>query len=346
MGVMTRIIVLAPNWLGDAVMSLPALQDIRRHFAGGHLTVGARAAVAPLYRAVSGVDEIVVLTDDKKTHTFDADIGILFPNSFRSALRLKRSGVQERWGYRSDWRGPLLTRAVRRPRHKMHFGEYYQTLVRGLDMENGPLTPKVEVPGQKVEAATNLLTRAGWTSERPLIGIAPGAAFGFAKQWPGDRYGEVAGALITELGATCVLLGRDEDREAGRQLASAVPAESSGHVVDLIGRTDLTMLMGVLSRCRALIANDSGALHLAGAIGIAVTGIYGPTDERYSHALSRFEQPGDLVTALSHDVFCRPCFLRECPIDHRCMKRISSDRVFTTVRRQLELSRTSSGGVS
>src|SRR5262245_32639001 len=221
----SRIAVLAPNWLGDAVMSLPALQDIRRHFAGAHLTVAARSAVAPLYRAVPGVDEIVVLTGDKKPERLDAEIGILFPNSFRSALTLKRSGVRERWGYRSDWRGPLLTRAVARPRHRMHFGEYYQTLVKRLDMENGPLTPTVEAPAQKVEAATSLLSNAGWTSDRPLVGIAPGAAFGFAKQWPGDRYGEVASALISRLGATCVLLGRDEDREAGRSVESALRPE-------------------------------------------------------------------------------------------------------------------------
>jgi lipopolysaccharide heptosyltransferase II len=348
---MTRIIILAPSWLGDAVMSLPALQDIRRHFGGAHLAVAARQAVVPLFRAVPGVDDVIVLGGRESAERFDADIGILFPNSFRSALTLKRGGVKERWGYRSDWRGLLLTRAVPRPRHKMHFGEYYQALVNRLGISNGPMTPKVTVSAARVEAATTLLANGGWTPDRPLVGIAPGAAFGFAKQWHGDRYGEVANALVSELGATCVLLGRDDDRDAGRRVQSALRPESAPHVINLIGRTDLPTLMGVLARCRVLIANDSGALHLAGAIGIAVTGIYGPTDERYSYALSCRENAGELVASLSHDVFCRPCFLRECPIDHRCMTRISSEVVFGTVRRQLELvgpldAKSAAGGVN
>ena len=106
--------------------------------------------------------------------------------------------------------------------------------------------------------------------------------------------------------------------------------------IDLVGQTDLLTLMGVLSHCRALVANDSGALHLAAALGVPVTAIYGPTDERYSLPLSSFESPGDRVRAISHDVFCRPCGLRDCPIDHRCMKRITPEQVFEVVRAQLE----------
>lgn len=319
-----NVVVVSPNWLGDAVMALPAIRDVRRHFADGQLTIAARASVAPLFRAVSGVDRIAVV-DTARDDKIEADVGILLPNSFRSAWRLKQAGVKERWGYRSDFRRLLLTRAVRRPRRKVHFGEYYANLVRQLGIETGPLTPALAVPSQTIHAAAALLEEQGWTRERPLVGLAPGAAFGHAKQWPSKRFAELATMVGRDLGAACVVLGRREDRDA----ALGVPG------IDLVGRTDLLMLMGVLAHCRTLVANDSGALHLAAALGVPVVGIYGPTDELYSMPLPSVEAARGRVAALSEPVFCRPCFLADCPIDHRCMKRISSERVFDSVRQFL-----------
>ena len=321
-----EILILAPNWLGDAVMALPAIRDVRRHFRGVPLTIAARPSVAPLFRAVPGVDRIAVLDARHKAVGLSANIGILLPNSFRSAWWLKRAGVKERWGYRSDFRGPLLTKAVPRPRHKVHFGEYYSNLVRQLGVQTGPLTPHLAVPAAIVASAARLLEERGWTSGQPLIGIAPGAAFGHAKRWLPQRFAELADALSSEHGAACVILGRAEDRDAARDIRG----------IDLIGRTDLLLLMGVLSHCRALVANDSGALHLAAALGVPVAGIYGPTDERYSVPLTSVEGASDRVAAIAEPVFCRPCFLADCPIDHRCMKRISTERVHDSVRRFLQ----------
>src|SRR5439155_8319047 len=139
----------------------------------------------------------------------------------------------------------------------------------------------------------------------------------------------LASSLRGDLGAVCVLLGRSEDRDDSDR-----PVTIDG--IDLVGQTDLLMLMGVLSHCSALVANDSGAVHLAAALGVPVTAIYGPTDERYSLPLSSCEPAGDRVRAISHDVFCRPCGLRDCPIDHRCMKRIAPEQVFALVRGQLD----------
>jgi heptosyltransferase-2 len=326
----TRIVVLAPNWLGDAVMALPAIRDVRRHFSGAELSVGARPAVAALFQAVPGIDEIVTLTNENARQALRGDVGILFPNSFRAAWLMKRAGVKERWGYRADFRGLLLTKSVKRPRHKVHFGEYYQNLVRELGIETGPLTPQITVPPARIEAAAKLLHARGWDLVQPLVGLAPGAAFGHAKRWPPERFAALANALAAEPGAACVLLGRDEDRDAGNKI------EMPG-IINLIGHTDLLMLMGVLSQCRALVANDSGALHLAAALGIPVTAIYGPTDERYSLPLTSSGSAQERVSAIFHPVFCRPCGLRDCPIDHRCMKRIATERVFDSVRQQLRL---------
>ena len=307
-------------------MALPAIRDVRRHFRGESLAIAARPSVATLFRAVPGIDRIAVLNSKNDVTRLSAAIGILLPNSFSSAWLLKRSSVKERWGYRSDCRSLLLTKAVRRPKHKVHFGEYYSNLVRRLGVETGPLTPRLTAPSSVIAAAATLLEGRGWKAGQPLVAIAPGAAFGHAKRWPSKRFAELSVAVSRELGAVCVIVGRAEDREAARDTPG----------IDLVGHTDLLMLMGVLSHCRALVANDSGALHLAAALGVPVVGIYGPTDERYSTPLTSVEGAADRVATIVEPVFCRPCHLADCPIDHRCMKRISTDRVYDSVRQFLQ----------
>ena len=316
------VVVLAPNWLGDAVMALPAVRDVRRHFRGETLAVAARPSVAELFRAVPGVDRIAVLHSFQDIARLQPSVGLLLPNSFSSALMLARARVKARWGYRADWRGMLLTKAVRRPKGRVHAGEYYSHLVRELGVETGPLTPQVSVPARARESAAALLADLGWNPAQPLVAIAPGAAFGHAKRWPSKRFAELSTRLRHDNGAACVVIGRAEDRDATNEVDG----------INLVGRTDLLMLMGVLSHSRALVANDSGALHLAAAIGVPVIGIYGPTDERYSHPLTAVEGASDRARTLAEPVFCRPCFLADCPIDHRCMKRISTGRVLDAVR--------------
>ena len=320
---------MAPNWLGDAVMALPAIRDVRRHFSGHSLTVAARASVAPLFGAVPGIDRLTTLDRGNEPSQLRGDIAVLLPNSFRAAWAAKQAGIKERWGYRSDFRRWLLTKSVRRPRKRVSFPEYYINLVRHLGIETGPLTAKLEVPASIRDAAAEILHQRGWIAGQPLIGIAPGAAFGHAKRWPRHRFAELAARLQEDLGATCVSVGRPEDRDLACPVAG----------IDLIGETDLTMLIGVLSHCDAVVANDSGALHVAGALGVPSAGIYGPTDERYSAPLTPFEDRSRQVVAISESVFCRPCHLADCPIDHRCMRRISTGRVFDTVHRLLQEAR-------
>ena len=318
------IVIVAPNWLGDAIMALPAIRDVQRHFSGQTLSVAARPSIAPVFRAVPDVDRLIVLERGKESSQLQGDIGILLPNSFRSAWILRKAGVRERWGYRSDFRRPLLTRSVPRPRRRVSFPEYYSNLVRRLGIETGPLTAQLKVPPAASAAALALLQDRGWQPGRPLVGIAPGAAFGHAKRWSPKRYAELASRLTAE-GAACVILGRSEDRDAAREING----------IDLIGQTDLTMLMGILSHCDVVVANDSGALHLAGGLGVPVVGIWGPTHERYSTPVTPYDD-GRTVAAMSESVFCRPCFLADCPIDHRCMKRIPTERVHDAVRRFLQ----------
>ncbi len=218
----------------------------------------------------------------------------------------------------------MLSRAVPRPRRALHQSEYYSELVRALGIAVETTVPRVAPTPATAVRAGRLLGDV--ESGRPIVGFAPGAAYGHAKRWPPDRVARVVTRLTRERNALCVLVGAGADRDAGRAIESTLPPDV--RVLNLIGRTDLRLLIGVLARCRAFVSNDSGAMHLAAAAGVPVTAIFGPTNERATAPLGEHD-------VLLEPVFCRPCMLRECPIDHRCMKRISSDAVFASVTRHL-----------
>ena len=164
-------------------------------------------------------------------------------------------------------------------------------------------------------------------AEARLVGFAPGAAYGSAKRWPPER---VAGAIagVTRHGVRAALFGAAADREIARAIQSALDPAVRASVVDLVGRTDVATLMAMLARCAVVVANDSGAMHVASAVGRPVVAIFGPTDERAT-------APMGPHTLVRHDVFCRPCLLRACPIDHRCLRRIDAADVVEAVARHL-----------
>jgi heptosyltransferase-2 len=331
------VLVLAPNWLGDAVMALPAVADVRRRFAASRLVVGARAGIADLFRLVPFVDEVVTLEwrgqfwkrgaldgDASRLRERGTDVAVLFPNSFASAFLARRAGIAERWGYASDLRRRLLTRGARRPGRAMHQGEYYQALVQQLGMENGPLEPEVVVPPTAIDAASALLRERGWSGTSPFVALAPGAAYGRAKQWIPAHVVRLVRMLVEEHGVTCVLVGSRGDAPATAAIRAAAGPALSDRIIDLAGATSLEGLAGVLSLAQACVSNDSGAMHLAAAVGTPVVAIFGPTIEAATRPLTR---RGGRADVLTHRVWCRPCMLRECPIDHRCMTGVTPDRV-------------------
>jgi heptosyltransferase-2 len=261
------------------------------------------------------------------------DLGILFPNSFRSAWSMRRAGIPARWGYPTSARGWLLTRrsVPDRARGVVHQSDYFRRLVRGLGVPCGDEVPRLRVSAQSAERANALLAQRGVEPWRRLIAFAPGAAYGEAKQWLPDRVAAVAAQLVRDSGATCLLLGASHDRAVARAIESWVRAhapDASARVIDLVGRTTLGALAGVTARCEVFVSNDSGAMHLAAALGRPVVATFGPTDERATGPVGRHE----VITART---FCRPCMLRDCPIDHRCMKRISVDHVLAGINTQL-----------
>ena len=330
-------------------MALPAIADVRRAAGKTTITVAARPGIAPLFDLVPDVDGTIVLSKPVAVHDVarwralgdelaggEFDTALLFPNSMHAALLAVRAGIPERWGYRTGWRGSLLTRAVARP-SGLHQIASYQRLVSALGFPNASTAPQVLVPAAARDAAARLLTAHGWDGRSPLVALAPGAAYGGAKRWPPEYFGELAAALAAD-GVSCAIVGAAADApaadlaqrtaracEAGR--APASPTGGGWH--NLVGLTDLSTLAGVMTLCRTLVTNDSGAMHLAAAAGTSITAVFGPTDDSATRPL------GAAHAVLTHPVWCRPCMLRECPLDHRCMRGIGVAAVLTSARRTL-----------
>ena len=331
---MNRAIIFAPNWLGDAVMALPAIADVRRGSPRATIAIAARQSVAPLFGMVPGIDEVITLVEgvEKGIGTGRSfDTAILLPNSFHAAVIARRAGIPDRWGYRTGWRGLLLTRAVDRAPAGIHQVEYYQHLVHALGFPTGPNEPRLDVSPDVRAGARRALEQAGWDGRAPLVALAPGAAHGGAKRWAPPSFAEVAHGLAVD-GVRSVLIGSDTDAPAGRAIESALGDSTT--VMNLIGRTDLATLAGVLAMARALVTNDSGAMHLGAAIGTPITALFGPTDERVTGPRTDVSSRSQPIV-LTHPVWCSPCGLRECPLDHACMRGIAVDTVARAVRRML-----------
>ena len=322
-----RLIVRAPNWLGDAMMALPAIAAARRAFAGRTLIVAAPASIAPVFQQQTDAapDEVLAIDPAREVAQLRAARGdaiLLLPNSFGSAWTARRAGIAERWGYATSGRGVLLTRRATRPRSRVHQVEYYAALARGLGFEVAPdARPRIAPNGVAREKGLALLAAAGIGGADTIVGFAPGAAYGHAKRWPPERVAQVVAGL-NQAGVAAVLFGARDDRDTGRAIESTLPA--GARVANLIGRTSLGELVGAIAGGAAFVSNVSGAMHIAAAAGVPLTAIFGPTDERVT-------APAGRADVILRNVFCRPCMLRECPIDHRCMKRIDVDSVLHSV---------------
>jgi heptosyltransferase-2 len=321
-------------------MALPALGAVRAAFPNAHVAVAAIPSLAPLFEEETNArpDSILAIDaargESTKLKTGQYSAVLLLPNSFRSAWSARRAAIPERWGYATQFRRFLLTRAVSRPRGRVHQSVYYLELLRGLGIATPDQLPIVGIrPATRARADAALADR-GLTPNTPVVGFAPGAAYGHAKRWPPRRVAELIVRLTRERDAACVLIGADGDRDAGREIESSLPPDV--RAVNLIARTDLRLLAGIMARCAAFVSNDSGAMHLAAAVGVPVTAIFGPTDDRVTAPLASHRDNAEPATpdVLTHPVFCRPCMLRDCPIDHRCMKGITVDAVFSALIRR------------
>jgi heptosyltransferase-2 len=326
-----KIAVRVPNWIGDAVLSLPALSALKAAHPGAEVWVVARDWVKDLFSSGTPADGVVVLPDDSslagvrkaarrlREERFDA--GLLLTNSFGSALALALARIPQRWGYKRDGRGPLLTRGVRldEAAAPVHQAEYYLRLVRGLGFETPPSPIRIGLTAAETKAGLDLLRSAGVKADKrkPVVLINPGASYGPAKRWPVERFARLASRLQETRSAQIVVTGAPGEAPIAAAMASAMERPP----VVLAGKTALRGLLGILSQARLFITNDSGPMHMANALGVPVVGLFGPTDP----AATRPYQPPS--TVIWKGAACWPCLYRACPFDHRCMTAIAPEEV-------------------
>ncbi len=327
----SNILVRATNWVGDAVMCLPALRTIRDRFPDAHITILAKSWVADLYAQESFTNQILICDSkpwwsvalELRRHRFDC--AILLQNAFSAAWVACMAGIPTRIGYNRDGRGLLLTRAVKVPKEgeiPPHQRFYYLELLRRARLID-------TMPAGDIHITA--LGR-GRDPKRRVIGISPGAAYGTAKRWIPERFAEAAAELASARGAALALFGSRAEHELCEQIAEMLP----GHAVtNYAGRTSLAQFIELASRCELFLTNDSGAMHIASALGVPTVAIFGATDHIATGPT------GPHARVVRQDVECSPCLLRECPIDHRCMTRVSARRA---VEEALVLLESSSSG--
>jgi heptosyltransferase-2 len=239
---------------------------------------------------------------------------VILPNSFGSALAARLAGIPNRWGYATDGRALLLSRAARVPdavrgRSQVY---YYRAMLEAVGLSvAGPPDTGLACPAEWKERGAALL------GDGPWIGLNPGAIYGTAKRWLPERYAAVGDRLARRVGARVAIVGGEAERALGETVAGAM----TGSPRVLCGRTTLPELVGVLANLRLLVTNDSGPMHVSAALGVPVVAVFGPTDWRETAPI------GPRHAVVREPVECAPCLLRECPIDHRCMRRIETDRV-------------------
>ena len=327
-----RVMIRAANWVGDAVMSSPLVAAVRGNFPHAEIALLAKPWVGPLFEGSPDVDRVMVydahgrhkgaagrlrLAAELRRERFD--LAVLVQNAFEAAMIPALAGIPYRVGYAADGRGPLLRPAIpRTPAHgRLHMIDYYLGILEGAGLRTFGRELRLPISPEERVAAEDRLRSSG--AGHPRIGLAPGAAFGTAKQWPPERYGELA-RRIGEVwpGAAVLVFGGPGDRELG----DGICAEGGPHCLNLAGATSLREAVALIDRCDRFVTNDSGLMHVAAALEIPLIAVFGPTDHTTTCPASRSSR------IVREPVPCSPCMKRECPLGHhRCMREISVERV-------------------
>ena len=328
-----RILIRSSNWLGDAVMSVPAVRAIKAGRPDARLMIAAPEKIAPVWKLVPEVDAIIPLPASRLLSVVrllrrepSIDAAIVFPNSLRAALESWLTGIPRRVGYRGHWRRWLLNQVVPVPR-KPGPPEHHSLRFLLIAGECGANTFNSDRSRAGVQHSTSNVQMA--INCQPIkIGLCPGAEYGLAKRWLPERFVEAAEKISTQSSVQWILFGTTRDVTVGEQIATAL----GDHCVNRIGQTTLDQLIDGLRECRLLLTNDTGTMHLAALLDVPVVAIFGSTEPRLTGPL------GNGHTILRHHVECSPCFLRECPIDFRCMHAVSvqevADAVLSMLRKQ------------
>ena len=327
-----KILIRGPNWVGDAVLAIPALKAVRSNFPKAEITLLVRPWVAGLFTSAPFIDR--VWTEAKPTKIGDwkritrdiraseFDLALLLPNSFESALMMFLARVPNRIGYATDGRTWMLTNSIEPSINTQHQIHYYLDLAKAIRAETDNPSIEIEATDEERANARSLLAQEGIPRGSRFLVVNAGAAYGSAKRWHEDRFAEVADILAGEMKLGVAMIGSEGERSIAEQIRTRMKRPSAV----LSGRTSLETLIGVLAESSLMITNDSGPMHIAAALGVSTVAVFGSTDERVTSPFGR------RTRVVKNPVECSPCLLRECPIDHRCMNGVSVEDVCKAAR--------------
>ncbi len=334
-----KILVRGPNWLGDAVMCEPALRGLRMLFHDAQIALLVKPAVANLFAGHPALTRVLTYDTEGRHAGLSGkwalagqlrrqgfDLAVLFQNAFEAAFLTFLAGVPRRYGYATDGRSLLLSDPVATPdcRALVHQVRYYWDLLKPLGVTGVPPAPELVVFPEEEQAMAGRFAQGGLTASDVVVGINPGSTYGAAKRWLPERFAEVTERLCRtmresrEQQVSVVIFGAKGEERLGQEIAARLSSRS----LVLSGTTTIRELMAAVKRCALLITNDTGPMHIASAFQVPVVAIFGPTDWRTTSPF------GSAHAIVREPVDCAPCLLRECPIDHRCMTRVSVEQVY------------------
>jgi heptosyltransferase-2 len=329
-----RILIRSVNWIGDAVMTLPAIGVIRDYFPTVEITVLANPLVSPLFCHHPWVDRVMTfdekgvhkgasgrlrLAGEVRRHAFD--LAIILPNSLNAALVPWLAGIPVRLGKTGDGRTLLLTHRFPKSAQPagVHQSLNYRAILEYFGITGGTKPQLLVTTAEEDTALAARLAESGIKEGDLVLGINPGATYGSAKRWYPERFAEVANTLAAKWGAKVVITGGSGET----MIAADIERDLQGNCLNFAGKTTVRELMALIKRCNFFITNDSGPMHLAAAFGVPLVAIFGSTDHSTTYPLS------DKAIVVREAVDCAPCMKRECPTDHRCMQAVTPQMVIT-----------------
>ncbi len=328
-----RIIVRMPNWIGDIVMTIPILEDLRCKFPKAHITAMVKYPFSDLLLNNLNIDEIFSFKKDQKKEIIQKlrignyGLGILLTNSFSSALWFFKGKVKNRIGYAANLRRLFLTKPLKfsKNRDKQHLIKTYKEILLPLNIDISQSEPKLFLFEEDNQKAKNLLFQNGYKSNKKLIGINTGAAYGSAKCWPLERYAEVAKRLLEDENNYVVFVGERSIFEKIEEICKTL----NNRAINLCGKTSIRELMAIINSCHLFLTNDSGPMHIASALRIPLIAIFGSTSDVITGPLSGI--------VINKKVKCSPCFRRECNRDFECMKNIEEKDIIEKIAKLLNM---------
>jgi heptosyltransferase II len=332
-----KILIRGTNWIGDAILTIPAVDSIRATYPKAHIAVLAKPWVADIYKLFTGIDELIIYENqyDNALGVFRLarllkkskfDLAILLQNAIEAAIIAFNAGIPLRAGYNSDGRGMLLTHCIQRNKEikKLHQTDYYLEMVKALGCAAVNKEMQLETKINQREA-DSVLQKYLPDPKKEIIGIAPGATYGPAKRWFPARFAAVADKIASAFNCQIILLGGKSDNDAAEEVRSL--AQTS--VINLAGKTNLKEAIFLISRCRLFISNDSGLMHIAGALNLPTIAIFGSTNPQTTSPV------GNQSVIVHQEVACSPCLKKICPTDFRCMELITVEDVWQAAQKFL-----------